>query len=286
MLIVATAQLAGCGAIRFGYGQGPELGFWWADGYVDFNDAQTPRARQALADWFAWHRSTQLPDYAQYLVRAQAYAAESITPAQVCRLYQEAWERIDPMIDRALPPATELAQMLTLQQVAHMERKYDKMNKEFRSDFLQPDPQVRLKKSVARAVKRAEMLYGNLDDAQEEALAKGVAASPFDPQLWLEERQLRQQDALKTLRGLIQERASAEQTQAALRRLVKNVQRSPREAYLGYQERLLQYNCGIAAQLHNSTSRAQRDTAVKKLKSWEEDARALHAAQARSKAAE
>ena len=31
-------------------------------------------------------------------------------------------------------------------------------------------------------------------------MAKGVAVSPFDPQLWLSERMLRQQDVLKTLR--------------------------------------------------------------------------------------
>jgi len=173
--------------------------------------------------------------------------------------------------------AVETVQSLTLQQIAHIERKYAKVNKEFRGDYLQSDPEERLKKSVDRAVDRAEMLYGSLDDAQREMLAKGVVASPFDPQLWLGERMLRQQDALKTLRRLVTEHSPTDQTLAALRVLVQHVQRSPREVYTSYQARLYEYNCNLAAQLHNSTSREQRLAAVKKLKSWEEDARSLAA---------
>ncbi len=276
-LLVLATLLSGCGAVRFAYGQGPDLAYWWLDGYADFNEAQTPRARDALGAWFQWHRATQLPDYAQFLVRLQAQATEPVSPAQVCRLYDEAWARVDPMIERALPAAVELVQGLTLPQIAYMERKYAKVNKEFRSDYLQSDPEERLKKSLKRALERAEMLYGDLEDAQIEQLRRGVAASPFDPQLWLSERMLRQQDALKTLRRLVIERSPADQTQAALRVLVQHVQRSPREIYVRYQERLGQYNCMLAAQLHNSTSRDQKLAAVKKLKSWEEDARALAA---------
>ena len=264
-------------ATRFAYGQGPDLAYWWLDSYVDFNDPQSPRARDMLADWFRWHRATQLPDYAQLLARMRTLASESVTPAQLCRLYDEAMERVDPMVERALPMATEIVQGLTLQQVAHIERKYAKVNAELRDDYLQADPDDRLKASVKRAVERAESLYGRLDDAQRERLAAGVAASPFDPQLWLGERVLRQQDALKTLRRLVNERPAADQTQAALRGLVQSVQRSPREIYFGYQDRLHQHNCKLAAELHNSTSREQRGAAVKRLKGWEEDARVLAA---------
>ncbi len=281
MLALATL-LSGCGAVRFAYGQGPDLAYWWLDGYADFNDEQTPRARDALAAWFRWHRATQLPDYAQFLLTLQSQANGRVTPAQVCSLYQQAWGRLDPMIERALPAAVETVQSLTLAQVAHIERKYAKVNAEFRSDYLQADPAERLEKSVERAVNRAEMLYGSLDDTQHANLARAIAASPFDAQLWLQERMLRQQDVLKTLRRLVNERPPAEPTLAAIRTLVANAQRSPREAYTRYQARLHEYNCKVAAELHNSTSREQRLVAVKKLKSWEEDARALAADAARA----
>ncbi len=276
-LLALGTLLSGCGALRFAYGQGPDLGYWWLDGYADFNDEQTPRARDALSAWFRWHRATQLPDYAQFLLALHSHATGPVTPALVCSLYQEAWGRLDPMIDRALPAAVETVQSLTLAQIAHIERKYAKVNADFRSDYLQADPADRLEESVDRAVSRAEMLYGSLDEAQRARLSRAIAASPFDPQLWLQERMLRQQDAVKTLRRLVTERAPADPTLAALRVLVVHAQRSPHEVYSKYQARLQQYNCKLAAELHNSTSREQRLAALKKLKSWEEDARALAA---------
>ena len=276
-LLLLASLLSGCGAVRFAYGQGPDLAYWWLDGYADFNDEQTPRAREALSEWFRWHRATQLPDYVQFLTRLQGHATEPVTAPQVCGLYAQAWGRLDPMIDRALPAAVETVQSLTLAQIAHIERKYAKVNADFRSDYLQPDPAERLQESVERAVSRAEMLYGSLDDKQLAHLQRAIADSPFDPQLWLQERMLRQQDVVKTLRRLVTERAPADQTLAALRVLVVHAQRSPREVYTKYQARLHEYNCKLAAELHNGTSREQRLAAVKKLKSWEEDARALAA---------
>ena len=41
---------------------------------------------------------------------------------------------------------------------------------------------------MKRTIERAEMLYGRLDGAQRKWVAEEVATSPFDPQLWLDER--------------------------------------------------------------------------------------------------
>lgn len=275
-LVLATL-LSGCTAIRFAYGQGPQLSYWWLDGYADFEDAQTPAVRDALDAWFRWHRQTQLDDYAQFLVRLQGHAAGPVTPELVCRSYQEALSRLDPMLEKALPMAVDLVRSLTPAQVLHIERKYEKVNREFRKDFLQPDPKERFEASVKRALERAETFYGSLDDAQLEALKQGIAASPFNPELWLEERMLRQQEALAMLRRVVNEKASPDQTLAALRVVVSHVRRSPRPHYLDYQQKLLAYNCRLSAQLHNSASREQRASAVKRFKGWEDDARSLAA---------
>ncbi|WOB07826.1 DUF6279 family lipoprotein [Piscinibacter gummiphilus] len=270
--------LSGCTAVRFAYSQGPELSYWWLDGYADFSEAQIPKVRDTLEAWFRWHRQTQLDDYAQFLVRLQGHAAGPVTPELVCRSYQEALSRVDPMLDKALPMAVDLVRSLTPAQVQHIERKYAKVNREFRNDFLQPDPTERFEASVKRALDRAEMFYGSLDEAQLEALRRGIAASPFNPELWLEERMLRQQEALAMLRRIANDKAiSPDQTLASLRVVVAHVQRSPRPHYLEYQQKLLAYNCKLAAQLHNSASREQRASAVKRFKGWEEDARSLAA---------
>lgn len=261
--------------MRFAYGQGPDLSYWWLDGYVDFNDAQTPKVRDALESWFQWHRRTQLDDYAQFLVRLQRHAAGPVTPELVCSLYREAMSRVEPMLDKALPMALDTIRSLTPAQIQHIERKYAKVNREFRNKFLQADANERFEASLTRAVERADMFYGSLDDRQAELLRQGVAASPFNPELWLEERMLRQKEAVATLRRLLNEEATPDQTLAALRVVVSHVQRSPRPHYVDYQHKLLEYNCRLTAQLHNSTSRDQRAAAVRRFKGWEDDARVL-----------
>jgi hypothetical protein len=118
-------------------------------------------------------------------------------------------------------------------------------------------------------------LYGRLDDAQRARVAAGMARSPFDPELWLAERKQRQQDALQLLRKLTAEGASRAQAEGAVRVYVEHIERSPREAYRRYSERLAEFNCALGASLHNNTSPVQRRAAAAKLSGWEGDLRAL-----------
>jgi Family of unknown function (DUF6279) len=275
VLCLTAALLSGCSMLRVGYNQAPDLAYWWLDAYADFDDTQTPRLRNALTQWQAWHRRTQLPDYAALLVRAQAEALADTTPERVCAFEADLRARLDAAVDRAVPAAADLALMLTPAQLQHIERRFAKSNDEFRSDYLQSDRADRAKASGKRAAERIEMLYGDLGDAQLERIAKSVVASPFDPDLWLKERQRRQQDLMQTLRKLIAERASAERAQAAVRAHVKQYQRSPNEAYRAYYARLSEFNCAQGAVLHNAMSAAQRQVAAQRLKGWEADARVL-----------
>jgi len=146
-----------------------------------------------------------------------------------------------------------------------------------RSDFLQDDAGERLTASVKRAVDRAERLYGRLDEDQRRLVRRGVIESPFDPALWLKERQRRQREVQATLRRLVAERADAGQRLAALRLLAERTERSPDPVYRAYQLKLGEYNCDFAARIHNATTPAQRQQARATLAGWEDDLRALMA---------
>ena len=271
------ALLSGCSMVRLGYNQAPDLAYWWLDAYVDFNDTQTPRVRDALSQWFAWNRRTQLPDYMGLLQRAQAEVQAETTPERACTFEADLRTRLDTAVDRALPAAAELVQTFTPAQIQHVERRYAKVNDEFRNDYLQSDRAERAKASARRAIDRIEMIYGDLEAPQLDLITKAMAASPFDPVLWLQERQRRQQEVLQLLRRLSTERPGAERTQAALRAHVQQYRRSPNEAYRAYSTRLNAFNCGFAANLHNATTAAQRQAAVQRFKGWEADLRALNA---------
>ena len=267
--------LSGCNALRLGYNNGPFLAWWWLDGYVDFNRDQAPAARQAIDRFFDWHRATQLPEYAAVLATAAAEVLEPTTAAAVCRWQAVVLDKLEPAIDRALVHAAELLPGLGEPQWRHLEQRYAKGIEEMREEYLQPDPAARLKAFVERTQKNTEQLYGPLDEPQRRALAAGVAASPFDAQAWLAERQRRQRDTLQTLRRLAAERADADQRLAALRALAQRGEVSSNREYRVYQQRLADYNCAFGAQIHNATTPAQRQKARATIKGWEDDLRSL-----------
>jgi hypothetical protein len=279
LIIVALCGLlglaSGCSALRIAYGTAPDLVYWWLDRYVDFDAGQTPRVREAIKQWFAWNRRTQLPDYAQMLARARVEVLADTTPARVCAWQAEAMVRAHVAFDRIAPAAADLMLTITPQQTRYLERRYEKFNAEFRDDFLQPDPRKRADEAFKRTLDRAETLYGRLDDAQRQRIVDGLKRSPFDPELWFAERRQRQQDALQILRRVAAEGASREQALAALRGYVDRLEHSPRDSYRRYSERLNEYNCAFAAGLHNGTSAAQRRVAANKLAGWEDDLRAI-----------
>ena len=276
-LVLLAVGLTGCSAVRFGYNQAPELVYWWLDGYADFDDAQSRRVREMLGQWFAWHRRTQLPDYAGLLQRAQAEVLADTSPDRVCRWWDELRRRGELAVDQALPAAAELIPTLSAEQIRHIEARYLRNDEEFRKDYLVADPAQRLKDSVKRTLERAEFLYGTLDDEQRERVARLVAASPFDAEAWNAERLLRHRESLQLLRKLSTEPANRDSALAALRAHVQRQTRSPREAYRQYQQKLETYNCAFAASLHNATTPTQRQAAAARLKGWEGDFRALAA---------
>lgn len=276
-MALACAGLVGCSAVRFGYNQAPDLAYWWLDSYADFDEAQTLRVRDGIARWFAWHRRTQLPDYARLLAKAQADALADGTPEQACAWWRELRSRGELALAEALPVVADLVGTMSAAQIQHVERRYAKSDEEFRSEYLNTDPAQRLEDSVRRAIDRAEFLYGRLDDAQRERIARAVAASPFDAELWFSERRRRQQDMLALLRRAAAEKAGRDAALPLLRAYAERLVRSPREEYRRYVDRLESFNCGFAASLHNSTTAAQRQTLVGKLKGWETDLRVLAA---------
>ncbi len=271
--MVLSGALGACSTLRLGYGQAASFSYWWLDGYLDFSEAQTLRVREHLGAFFTWHSATQLPDYAALLHRARAEVVNDTSAARVCQWVGDVTLRLDASLQQMVPALTDVGRTLTPAQLERMSQKFAKVNAEFTDEFLQPDGASRHKASVRRAVDRAELLYGSLDRAQRELLSKGVANSPFDPELWLAQRKQRQQDILLALKqSASQDLPEATGTMATL---VAQFQRPPRPVFAAYQQRLMPYNCALAAQLHNSMSASQRQAAAAKLKGWEDDFRAL-----------
>lgn len=275
IIVLLLPLIAGCSTFRLAYNQAPTLAYWWLDGYVDFNSTQSPKAKAALAQWLAWHRATQLRDYADALAELRAALAGPVSAAQVCGQWQAWQKRLEAAYEQMLPAAAELLPSLSPEQIRHIEQQQAKKQAQMEADFLQDDPAERRKALQKRHIDRAESLYGNLTAGQRELLVQDAAQSPFKPERWLAERRLRQQELIDQLRQWQAERPDSAALQAGLRRLGSAQLVSPRPAYQAYADRVSQANCALAAAVHNAGGTEQRQHAAAKLKGWEEDLRAL-----------
>ena len=276
--------LVGCSVLRIGYSQAPTFAYWWIDAYVDLDDEQTSKLREAVDRWFEWHRRVEMPRYAALLARAQREVMEpTLSTDQLCAWRDEAQRGLDRALEQATPALATLMLSLTAEQLRHMERKMAKDGDELKQGFAQSDKAERAQAAFKRTLERFETFYGKLDNAQRARLAQLLAASPFDADRWVAERERRNSDLLGMAtrvsaagRGADGAVAQA-QAQAAVRVLAERAVRSPRPEYRAYQQRLAQENCALAAAMHNATTALQRQHARNKLKSWEEDVRLIAA---------
>jgi hypothetical protein len=275
LAVAIVLGLGACSLLKLGYGHATPLVLRWLDRYADFDDAQSLRVRAALDDTMAWHRRTQLPDYVQLLERAEVEVLGEATPERMCAWAAEIRSRLDPLLERVAPAVADIAPTLTPAQLAHIERHFAENNDEFRDEHLQRNPKRRERANVRRAVDRAEMLYGRLDDAQRELVAEHVRSSPYRAELADAERRTRQQEAIAFLRRLRESSAGRDDALEQVRGFLLAVYRSPREEHRQQVERVTEHNCALASALHNATTAEQRREAARRLRGYRDDLRSL-----------
>ena len=282
--VLAVLLLQACSAIKLGYNSGTELAYFWLDGYVDFRDDQSPRVREELAKLLAWHRAEELPKLAELLQKVQRLAANDVTPGQICAIYTDARERFDATTRRADPSAVWLAMSLSADQLKHIDRQLKKADDKFRKDTQDLTPAERMDRRVKSNVERAEEFYGRLDDKQVTLLRGAMEAATSKPELNLAERQRRQADFSQTLRLASGQslpasgnKPSPAEVLPLLHGYLERLAKPPNAEYRAYSDKITQESCATFASLHNSTSKEQRDRAVRRLAAYERDARELHA---------
>ncbi len=278
-LLAMALVLQSCSAIKIAYNQAPELAYWYLDGYVDFNGNQMVQVKDELARLQTWHRQSQLPIYVDTLQKLQQEVQSNITSERVCSIYSDVRRKLMAVTDRAEPAIASLATTLETQQIAHIEKRFEKSNAEYRDDYIETSARASRKKRYKQAVDRAEMAYGRLDDAQLAMIGRNIDQSYFDARLIYAERIRRQRDAIQSIKTLMAARQAgtqtAEKTMAAVRGVMDRSFNSPDAAYRSYQEKFTQDGCRDLAEFHNTTSAEQRAHAARTLARYEQDMKIL-----------
>jgi hypothetical protein len=278
LCLVFACLLAGCSAVRLGYANGDTITYWWLNSYVDFTDDQKPWVREDIGTFFAWHRQSQLSDYAQLLARFQQQVRGEVSAADVETDYAAIKKRAMAAVDKALPSLTRLALALQLEQIAHLEKKFASNNEKYRKEHLRGDIEDRQRQRFAKVMKQAEYWFGNFSTRQEAQIRAASDARPLDNERWMAERVRRQQELIRLLKKIQSEQPPRETVAAMLREYAQtsfsNFTYEQHKAFFDdSREGMMQ----MIAKIANIATPEQRAHAMKRMQKWIDDSRALAA---------
>lgn len=274
-VLLLGAALMGCSAVKLAYNNLPELGYWWLDGYVDFNSGQTPQVRGQLAALLESHRRNELPKFQRLIEEAAAKAPADVTAAEVCAVGDEVRDRLLATALEASKPGAELVASLDETQLRQVESKYAKNNATYARDWLERSVEQQHQKRYKEFLDRSEDFYGSLDNTQRQVLRQLVDRSIFDPRRVDAERRQRQQESLALLRRFSQHAAPVPEVRAAIDAYAQRIANPPTGPWQAYQQALLQESCANISALHNLTRPAQRERAARRLQGYAQDVRDL-----------
>ena len=275
LALFSVLALSACSAIKLGYGQAPSLLYWWLDSQLDFSDAQTPKAREALDRLQSWHRRSELPAYADLLSRMASLAEGQVQAEQVCQISDDIQSRLNTLMRESIRQFAPLVSQVQSRQIRHLSKQLEDKNSQWEEQWLQGSAASRLQRRLDKSVDRYSDFYGSLSSTQTALLRRQLELSSWTPEWGRQERLRQQRDLLTALMRIEQEKPSARQIEAVLhgvweRWLVPSSEMD-RQRWQGW----LEQGCKNLAELHNSTSPEQRQRAARRLRAYEKDLREL-----------
>lgn len=125
--------VSGC-SVKMMYNNADRLARWSASDYIDMDKPQREYFDREIESFMYWHRTTQLPEYAQTLTTLEAVTADGTDVEELQSLFDSMFGWWDAIEDRILPTTTEILLSLTDEQVARLPEKLSKDNEELAED--------------------------------------------------------------------------------------------------------------------------------------------------------
>ena len=266
LVVIVGLLLAGCSAVRLGYGNADSLMRWWIDQYVDLSPDQDLLLRERLTGFLAWHRKTQLPDYVLVLRQGQQLVDGRPTVGDMLNLGDGIIRRARSLSDRATPDIAYFVASLSPAQIARMAGRFTEKNVDYAKEArLAEDENAQRQARYKRLLERTEYWFGDFSEAQAASLRQLVAGQSAGSQFWYEERLRRQREWLDLLRLVERERPPRDKAIQLLRDYAARFDLPADPARLSQAVALRRAAAELAVAIHALTTPAQRAHARHKL---------------------
>ena len=194
--LVATA----CSFTKFGYNQADTLAAWTVDNYFDLEPHQKADFSKRFERFYAWHRTEQLPEYAQFFRTAQGRVQKGIAREDVLWFVDGLRARVRTAGRHAAPDTAAFLATLTPAQVENLQKKWEKDNRKyFKENKVNGTPDERAEVEAKKLVKTFKECLTPLNSEQEARVLTMVRELPPIDQFRYNERLRRQKEFLALL---------------------------------------------------------------------------------------
>jgi hypothetical protein len=187
LAILASLLLTGC-VVRIAYNQLEWLTRWSVSGYLDLDDSQERMVREIIGRNLAWHRTTELPQYAAYMRELRAGLSGQVSAEFMARQYATTLVIWDRTLLQISPDIAQLLLTLSDEQVSEFFAEIEERNAELAEEYSGYRPEERRKKQDRSIVRAFRWFTGALSRDQE-VLVKSYTAGMHDlTEQWLQRR--------------------------------------------------------------------------------------------------
>ncbi|AZF06665.1 DUF6279 family lipoprotein [Pseudomonas sp. R5-89-07] len=168
LLLTLSLVLAGCNRVGLAYRNLDVIIPWTLNDYLDMNAGQKSWFNDSLKQHLAWHCTTQLPGYLDWLDRLQLMVdSNQVTDVALQTRTLEAKQAIAEIAREITPTAVQLLQGLDDQQVKEMNEALAKDLRKRQDEYLKPPLAQQIKERAERMSKRLDAWIGPLSPSQQ-----------------------------------------------------------------------------------------------------------------------
>ena len=187
--IACALALGACSRIDLAYRNLDRLVPWSLGDYLDMNREQKSLLDERLKTHLAWHCTTQLPGYLDWLDRVRQMVADNaVTDQALQQRTAEAREAIGRVAEQVTPSATELLRGMSDRQVAEMRQAFRDDIAQRQKEYVDTPLAEQVEKRATRMQKRLQPWLGELTAQQRQRVKSWSQALGDQNSQWIANR--------------------------------------------------------------------------------------------------
>jgi hypothetical protein len=267
--------ITACSTVRFAYNQGDTLIRWWIDDHIGLTAEQEVLTRELLEQQFWWHRTEQLAEVSKTLEQLRRQLHRPLSTQEVSQFSDDLKKFMYAIAKKSTPDAAKIFVTLQNNQIEKMQKRMQKGNEKFAKEWLPPSVEKQNKVRADKVIDRVEWLFGTINKEQEEKIRQHIKNNPLDMNMVYQERLRRQNDLIKIVKTIHQNKLNQQQAEELLTIYMKNFEYGTTKEQQDFGKKRAAIGIQLSSFITHTMNDEQRKYASGRVETWALDVQEL-----------